>query len=121
MKFERFVGLAVCFVFFAVSLATAPTFAQDRDRVIKTTSSRPINQRITTAPVTKTLSSSRPILTNEPVVQKPLIEKTGITSPLNAATSLIGKVLNYNALTSNSMMNAIPSRFGIRYVYGPAG
>ena len=122
MKFERFVGLAVCFVFFAVSLATAPTFAQDRDRVVKTTSSRPINQPVTTsAPVTKTLASSKPILTNEPVVQKPLVEKTGITSPLNAATSLIGKALNYNASTSNSMMNAISSRFGLRYVYGATG
>ena len=121
MKFERFVGLAVCFVFFAVSLATAPTFAQDRDRVIKTTSSRPINQPVTTSPVTKTLSSSRPILTNEPVVQKPLVEKTGITSPLNAATALIGKALNYNASTSSAMMNAITSRFGIRYVYGATG
>ena len=120
MKFERFVGLAVCFVFFAVSLA-APTFAQDRARVVKTTSSRPINQPVTTAPVTKTLSSSKPILTNEPVVQKPLVEKTGITSSLNSATSLIGKSLNYNASTSNSMMNAINSRFGIRYIYGATG
>ena len=123
MKFGRFVGLAVCFVFFAVSIAS-PTFAQDRSsRVVKTTSSRPINQPTVSnpAPAIKTLSSSKPVLTNDPVIQKPLIEKTGSSSPLNAATALMGKALNYTASTSGQMMDAITSRFGLRYVYGSSG
>jgi len=121
MKLFRFVGLAVCFVFFAVSIAS-PTFAQDRSRVAKTTSSRPINQpTVTSAPLVKTLSSSKPVLTNEPIVQKPLIEKTGINSPVSAMTSLAGRALNYTASTSGQMLGAITSRFGIRYVYGATG
>lgn len=121
MKFERFVVLTVGFVFFVVSLA-APAFTQDRSRVVQTTSSRPISQPVGTVPVTKTLSSSKPVLTNEPVIiQKPLVDKTGITSPLNAATSLIGKALNYNSSTSGAMLDAMTSRFGLRYVYGASG
>jgi cell wall-associated NlpC family hydrolase len=123
MKFGRFVGLAVCFVFFAVSIAS-PTFAQDRSRLVKTTSSRPINQPTVSgpaAPAIKTLSSSKPILTNDPIIQKPLIVKTGSSSPLNVATALVGKALNYSTSTSGQMLNAITSRFGLRYVYGASG
>jgi cell wall-associated NlpC family hydrolase len=122
MKSGRFVGLAVCFVFFAVSIAS-PTFAQERGRVGKTTSSRPINQptNIQTAPVVKTLSSSRPILTNEPVVQPKLIEKTGITSPANAVAALAARASNYNSSVSGQMLGAITSRLGIPYHYGSTG
>jgi cell wall-associated NlpC family hydrolase len=121
MKFFKNVGLTVCFVFFAVSIAS-PTLAQDRSRVVKTTSSRPINQpTVTSAPLVKTLSSSKPVLTNEPVVQKPLVEKTGITSPVAAITSIAGRALNYTSSTSTQMLGAITSRFGLRYVYGATG
>jgi cell wall-associated NlpC family hydrolase len=122
MKFRNVVGLAVCFVFFAVSFAN-PTFAQDRSRVAKTTSSRPINQPTTSTPtpVIKTLSSSKPVLTNEPVIQKPLIEKTGSSSPANAMTALAGKALNYTNSVSGQMLNAINSKLGIRYHYGSEG
>lgn len=122
MKFRSVVGLAVCFVFFAVSSAS-PTFAQDRPGVVKTTSSRPVNQPMTStsAPIVKTLSSSKPVLTTEPVVQKPLIEKTGSSSPLNALAALAGKVSNYNSSVSGRMMNAINARLGIRYRYGSEG
>jgi cell wall-associated NlpC family hydrolase len=122
MKIRNVVGLTVCFVFFAVSFAS-PTFAQDRSRIVKTTSSRPVNQPTTSspAPVVKTLSSSKPILTNEPLVQKPLVEKTGSSSPANMMTALAGKALNYNTSVSGSMMNAINTRLGIRYHYGSEG
>ena len=122
MKFGTLVGLTVSIVFFAVSLAS-PTFAQDRSRIVKTTSSRPINQPTTSTPtpVVKTLSSSKPVLTNEPIVQKPLVEKTGSSSPANMLTAMAGKALNYNTSVSGLMMSAINARLGIRYHYGSEG
>jgi cell wall-associated NlpC family hydrolase len=122
MKFGNVVGFAVCFVFFTVSYVN-PTFAQDRSRVVKTTSSRPINQPTTSAPapVVKPLTSSRPVLTNEPVVQKPLVEKTGSSSPANMMTALAGKASHYNGSTSGLMLSAINARLGIPYHYGSEG
>src|SRR5438270_402881 len=122
MKFRTLVGLTACFLFFAVSFAN-PAFAQDRSRIVSTTFSRPVNQPTTStpAPVVKTLSSSKPVLTNQPVVQKPLIEKTGSSSPANAMTAMVGKALNYNMSVSGIMMNAISARLGIRYHWGSEG
>jgi len=128
MKIRNVVGLAVCFVFFAVSYVS-PTFAQDRPRLVeKTTSSRPVNQPTTSAttPAIKTLSSSRPVLTNEPVVQQPLIKKTSEVSPAKTTSAakpmiMLSQPSNYDAGMSSRMMNAIDSRLGIRYLYGAEG
>lgn len=122
MKFGTLVGLAACLLFFAASF-TSETFAQDRSRIVKTTSSRPVNQPTTSTPtpVVKTLSSSKPVLTNEPVVQKPLVEKTGSSSPANMMTALAGKASHYNTSVSGLMMSAINSRLGIPYHYGSEG
>lgn len=122
MKFRNVVGLAACVVFFAVSFTT-PTLAQERSRVVTTSSSRPINQPTasTPAPVVKTLSSSKPVLTNEPVLQKPLVAKTGSSSPVNAMMMLAGKASHYNTPTSSLMMGAIYARLGIPYHYGSTG
>jgi cell wall-associated NlpC family hydrolase len=105
-----------------VSIAS-PTFAQERGRVVKTTSSRPINQPTISTPTAtvKTLSSSKPVLTNDPIVQKPLIEKTGSSSPVNAMAALAARVSHYNTSTSGQMMNAITARLGIPYRYGATG
>ena len=92
MNFGRIVGLALCFVFLTVGFTTTAA-AQDRARIVKTTLSRPINQPTTVpAPSVKTLSSSKPVLTNEPIIQKPLIEKTGISSPVNAMAAMLAFV-----------------------------
>ena len=127
MKIRDVVGLAVCFLFFAVSYVS-PTFAQDRTRLVeKTTSSRPVNQPTTnTNPSVKTLSSSRPILTNEPVVQQPLVKKTAEVSPVKTAPVtkpmiMLSQPSNYDAGLSSRMMNAIDSRLGIPYSYGAEG
>lgn len=129
MKISNVVGLAVCCVFFAVSVAS-PMFAQDRQRLVeKTTSSRPVNQPTTTTstnPSVKALSSSRPILTNEPVVQQPLIKKTAEVSPAKTAPTtspmiMLSQPSNYDAGMSSRMMNAIESRLGIPYSYGAEG
>ena len=128
MKIRDVVGLAVCFLFFAVSYVS-PTFAQDRTRLVeKTTSSRPVNQPTTAAtnPPVKTLSSSRPILTNEPVVHQPLVKKTAEVSPVKTAPAtkpmiMLSQPSNYDAGLSSRMMNAIDSRLGIPYSYGAEG
>ena len=122
MNFRNIFALAVCFVFFAVSLAS-PTLAQDRDRVIRTTSSRPVNQPplSSPAPAVNTLNSSRPVLANEPVIQKPLIEKTGSSSPVNAMSAIVARMSNYDTGVSGQMIKAIESRLGIRYRWGAEG
>jgi len=127
MKIRSFAGLAVCFVLFAVSFVS-PTQAQNRDRLVKTTSSRPINQPVAKTvipapapPQVKTLSSSKPVLTTDPVIQKPLVEKTGSSSPVHALAALAGKISNYNDSTSGQMFNAITARLGIPYRYGSEG
>jgi peptidoglycan endopeptidase LytE len=122
MKFGTLVGLTASFVLFAVSFAS-PTIAQERSRIVSTTFSRPVNKPTTStpAPIVKTLSSSKPVLTKEPVVQKPLIEKTGSSSPANLMTALAGKALNYTTSVSGIMLNAINARLGIRYHWGSEG
>jgi cell wall-associated NlpC family hydrolase len=124
MKLISVFGLAVCFVFLAASYAS-PTFAQARDRLVKTTSSRPVNQPAAIQPAAKTLSSSQPVLTNEPSVQKPLIKRTAEITPVKtapaAATSMLSRPSNYDIGLSGKMMNAINSRIGIPYLYGAEG
>src|SRR4051812_46313752 len=123
MTFGRIIQLTVCFVFLAVSFAS-PTIAQNRARIVKTTLSRPINQPAslpkTSIPVIKTLSSSKPVLTNDPVIEKPLIEKTSITSPVNAMAAMLA-ASNYVISTSTQMLGAINGRLGIPYHYGSEG
>jgi cell wall-associated NlpC family hydrolase len=120
MKFRNLVGLAVCFVFIAVSFV-GPTLAQDRGRVVKTTSSRPVNQPTTPTVAVTTLSSSKPVLTNEPVVQKSLVEKTGSSSPVNAAAAVAARASHYDRSVSSQIMKSIESKLGIRYHYGSEG
>jgi cell wall-associated NlpC family hydrolase len=122
MKFKKVVGLAVCFVFVAVSYVS-PTFAQERDRLIKTTSSRPVNQPTTAAPAIKTLASSKPVLTNDPVIQQPLIKKTADIAPARTASPAASMLSSshYDLSVSGQMMKAIDSRIGIPYHYGSEG
>ena len=123
MKFRNVVGLAVCLLFFTVSY-TSTAFAQDRDRLVKTTSSRPVNQPATTTPEVKTLGSSRQVLTNEPVVQKPLVKKIVDSAPAKKIASPAASMLSsshYDFGVSGQMMKAIESRIGIPYHYGSEG
>jgi peptidoglycan endopeptidase LytE len=85
--------------------------------------SRPVNQPTISKPasVIKTLSSSKPILANEPVVQKPLVEKTGSSTAANVMTALVARASHYNTSTSGLMLDAITNRLGIRYHYGSEG
>jgi len=124
--------LFVGFVF--VSAGTA----QERQRVIRSVSSRPINQPpipSVTTDKTKSLSSStpsntpaaRPTLTNQLVVVKPenqqaLVKKTVSSSAMHAAAaSLAAGRLAYNGSASLRIMSGIEARYGIPYRYGSSG
>ncbi|MFN6965129.1 MAG: C40 family peptidase [Pyrinomonadaceae bacterium] len=142
MKFEKFVRLAVCAVFM-IAGAVEITTAQTRDRVVRPVSSRPINQPTVTPSLparTQPLVSSRPVnqpviaqptnversaagptLTNEIVVQKPLVQKTGSASPLNVSTMLAGRATAYGNDVSSRMLQSITSKLGIPYLYGSTG
>lgn len=141
MKFEKFVCLVVCALFLTIGIAQSSS-AQNRNGVVKLISSQPVNQpaktsqapaktqaptasqpvyQNTSRSVTVSSVESRPVLTNEPVVQKPLIQKTGSSSPVNMAASAVARVSVYDNSTSGKMLNSISAKLGIPYLYGSAG
>lgn len=116
-----------CLLCLAVFSGTAA--AQLRERVVKPSSSQPINQP-STQPVDRVQStvSSRPTLTNDIRVVKsadpafePKVKKTVSAASTSAAGMAAAGKASYNAATSIRMDNAIKSRYGIRYRYGTAG
>lgn len=128
---KNILALSVCAVC-AAGILTITTSAQDRERVVKQTSSQPTNLPPVTKSVEKVKSSisSRPVLTNEIKVQKtdpawePLVEKTG-SAKATGATSVAAMAAagrtTYDAPTSIRLDNAIKSRYGARYRYGSTG
>ena len=131
ISYLLFCALIVTFVF------TATGSSQDRPRIAKSISSRPINQPPSPADTqdkTKSLTSSvpsnapaiRPTLTNSLVVpaenKEPLVKKTSMSMAMNAAAaSLSAGRLAYSPLASNVLMQGIESRLGIRYRFGSSG
>ncbi|CAN5317028.1 C40 family peptidase [soil metagenome] len=97
MKFiGKLVFVSVCVTFGAVCF-TGSASAQVRDRVVKSSSSRPTNMPPAAAqpqPV-QSGSDSRPVLTNRIVLitpeaaNAPLVKKTGSSKPTNAPTTII--------------------------------
>ena len=126
---KKFVRLSVCLTFAAVSF-TGAAMSQDRDRVVKTNSSRPTNlPPAATQPQpqakTQAIPTSRPTLSNEiSVVKKdaayePLVKKTGSSMATAAPLALVRSA--YGAATTSRLDQAIKSRYGIRYRYGSSG
>jgi cell wall-associated NlpC family hydrolase len=122
--------LSVCALVAAVCFPGL-TSAQDRDRVIKTTSSQPTNLPAANTQPTVVIksSTSRPTLTNEIKVARPPdaaweppVKKTASSMPMNSAASMAaaGKAV-YTASTSSRIDQAIKSRYGIPYRYGSSG
>ena len=112
--------------------ATIEATAQERQRVIRTVSSRPLNQPAAPSqnskpPVVSTQSSSRPVrpaLTNEIVLpeSKPLIQKTSSSAALNrTGGGLAAGRMVYGSIQSSMIMKGIQSRLGIPYLYGSSG
>lgn len=111
--------------------------AQDRDRVVKSVLSQPVN-RPAAPPTDKTSStvSSKPL--NAPAQRQPLttditvrpeykqqpqlVKKTGDSNPLTvAAANLTTRVSRYNPSATSRMMGSIQSKLGIPYLYGSTG
>lgn len=127
-----FCALFISFVFISAGAA------QERQRIVKTISSRPTNQPPTasvTTDKTKSLTSSialnapttRLVLTNQLVVaptenKQPLVKKTVSSLAMNAAAASFaaGRVV-YSGSVSSSIMRGIESRLGIPYRYGSTG
>lgn len=127
--------LSVFVVLISVGFVVAGA-AQDRQRIVRTISSKPTNQPVseisTTPDKAKSLSSSipsnnstsRPTLTNSIILveqNKPLIKRTGSSSPLNAMSALAPARKVYNSSISDGIIRGIQSRLGIPYLYGSTG
>jgi len=129
--FKKIVCLSVCALFAAVFF-TGSASAQDRDRVVKTTSSKPTNMPpnpgVSQPQAVKPITTSRPTLTNEIRVvrpdaayEPPLVKKTGSSLPTSpAAMAAAGKTV-YGSSASTRLDLAIKSRYGIPYRYGATG
>lgn len=122
--------LVTCIVFlsaFAFAQQNPPT----RPRVVKTTSSQPINQPQPTQTKPQTNPNQRPTLVNKVVVvgqtnqtNQPLIQKTGSTQPTTAitnSTSAVSSRLSYSSVFNQRLYSAIQSKIGIPYRYGSNG
>ena len=125
--------LSVCVLCAGLGITTS-TSAQVRDRVVKTTSSQPINQPPAAKPVgVVTTSSSRPVLTNEIQVVRteapakldpawePLVQKTGSSQATSVAAMVSAGRTTYGMETSIRLDQAIKSLYGIPYLYGSTG
>ena len=128
ISYLSFIALFISFVFGSTASA------QERQRLVKTTASRPTNQppaSPVTTDKTKSLVSSTPsnapaALISQIVVppseNKPLVKKTVSSMAMNAAAaSMAAGRLVYSGSVSSSIMNGIESRLGIPYRYGSSG
>lgn len=110
--------------------ASDQAFGQERQRVAKTVSSRPLNSPVQPSenskqPLVSTQPTSRPVrptLTTEivlPATSKPLIKKTASSAP--ALIALASGRMVYSSGMSSMMMRGIQSRLGLPYLYGSTG
>ena len=125
-KIRSIALVSVCSV--AALLFTVSASAQDRDRVVKQSSSRPTNAPTGVVQI-QTTGSARPTLTNDVEVVRradpawePLVEKTASKAAANsvAAMAAAGRTA-YTMAASLRLDNAIKSRYGIPYRYGSSG
>lgn len=124
--------LSLALITFAAFVS--PSFAQDRDRVVRTTSSRPLN-----APATEPAPKPEPVspsVQSRPVNRPPLLQNIDVNSPAPAPESLVKKTSSSKALNSSAiiasrsifslsvtstMQKSIFSKLGIPYLYGSSG
>jgi peptidoglycan endopeptidase LytE len=124
-NYKKTLAFLAC-AFCAAVVFTDSASAQGRERVVKTTSSQPINAPQPIEKVQSTVSS-RPILTNDIKVAKadpawePLVEKTGSSRATSVASLAAAGRTTYDTPTSLKLDGAIKSRYGIRYRYGASG
>ncbi|MBX3244654.1 MAG: C40 family peptidase [Acidobacteria bacterium] len=125
-------GSIAALAFFVVAIVcfTVEAAAQDRPRVIKSVSSRPINQPPTettpeqqSQPTQGNTNRQPQTLTNKIVVvpEASLVKKTGESSPLTAMNKAAARRTVYGSSVSNNILLGIQSRLGIPYKYGSSG
>lgn len=125
-------GSVAALVFFAAAIVcfTVEAVAQDRPRVIRSVSSRPINQppaepapEQPSQPTQGNTTRQPQPLTNKIVVtpEPSLVKKTGESSPLTAMNKAAAKRTVYGSSVSNSILTGIQARLGIPYKYGSSG
>lgn len=130
LKKISYLFAAAAFVFVGFSI---DSFAQERDRVVKSISSRPTNQppNPTTALKPELVSpsiQSRPtnrlplvqdIEVARPAVQESLVKKTGSSNALGSAVAASRSI--FTSGVTSSMQRSIFSKLGIPYLYGSSG
>lgn len=127
MNFKKLFLLSVCAAVTA-GISTAPAAAQDRARVVRSTSSQPTNlPSEPSAPPVQRTTSSRPTLTSpiilvKPQTAAPLVKKTASSRAVNNYTSALtaGRTA-YSASVSDMIYQGIMARWGIPYRYGSTG
>lgn len=130
MNLKKVLFASVCFAIAAASF-NGSVAAQQRERVVKTTSSQPTNLPPVYTPSpdskTKTTSSSRPVLTNDIVIRRdpayepPLVAKTGSSRAMNAPSGLAAGRTAYSSSISYRIYQGIMSKWGTPYRYGSTG
>lgn len=123
--------LCVAIVFVAAGFVNAS--AQDRDRVVRTISSRPVNQ-----PPAPAATTDRPVLTSiqsRPTNRPPLVQdiqvahpaaeesrvKKIVSSRATGAGSIIASRSIFSADVTGMMQQSIYEKLGIPYLYGSSG
>lgn len=125
MNFKKYFFLSLCAVL-AVTFAAMTTAAQGRERVVRTTSSQPVNQPAPPPQVERT-SSSRPTLVNpiiivgQPAAPAPLVKKTGSSTAANRSAMISAGRTAYSISTSERIYEGIMARYGRPYRYGSTG
>lgn len=121
--------LFAAFVFLAAGF-TFEASAQDRDRVVRTISSRPVNQPPAPAATDRPASTSsrpinRPPLVQDIQVPRPAVQESKVTKIISSravgASSIIASRSIFAADVTSSMQNSIYSKLGIPYLYGSSG
>jgi len=102
--------------------------SQVRERVVKTTSSKPTNlppaasqpqpQKLSTQVISRPALESKIVLVSTQPVAQPLVMKTGSSMPTNAP--MASKAV-YAPTVSAKLDQAIKTRYGTRYRYGSTG
>jgi len=102
--------------------------SQVRERVVKTTSSRPINlppaaaqpqpEKVSTQTLSRPVLESKIVLVSSQPAAQPLVKKTVSSMPTNA---LAANRTVYGSDVSAKLDQAIKTRYGTRYHYGSTG
>ena len=127
MKFtKKFVCLSLCVVFAAFFSSSA--MSQVRERVVKTTSSKPTNlppafaqpqpEKVSAQTVSRPILESKIVLVSSQPAAQPLVKKTVSSMPTGA--SMANKAV-YAPVVSSKLDQAIRTRYGTRYHYGSTG